>query len=162
MVPADFRFGGSQGSQTTELADESSLPIAREIRGVLRMSGRMSSSGSFWIPSVVDSKAFETHQSLWYVCTWSSPVPFSTLFLLPITLSCNYYNLLIEFKFLFPSLMLNFLFFAFSDVCTAVGHFRVSFTYSITTYTDYNLIAAIWFTHRKSSAFSFTSWGVYE
>ena len=86
MVPADFRFRGSQGSQTTELADKSSLPIAREIRGVLGMSGRMSSSGSFRIPSVVDSEAFETHRSLWYVRTWSSPVPFSTLFLLPVTL----------------------------------------------------------------------------
>ena len=147
MVLADFRFRGSLGSQTTELVDKSSLPIAREIRGVLGMSGRMSSSGSFRIPSVVNSEAFKTHQSLWYIRTWSSPVPFSTLFLLPVTLSCNYYNLLIEFKSLFPSPMLNFLFFAFSDVCTAVGHFRVSFTYSKTTYTNYNLIAAIWFTH---------------
>ena len=46
-----------------------------------------------------------------------------------------------HFYFLSPSPMLNFLFFAFSDVCAAVCHFWVSFTYSITTYTDYNLIA---------------------
>ena len=42
LAPADYR--GSRGSQTSELADEFSLPIARETRKVLGMSGTMGGS----------------------------------------------------------------------------------------------------------------------
>ena len=42
LVPADFR--GSRGSQTSELADDFSLPIARETRKNLGMSGTMGGS----------------------------------------------------------------------------------------------------------------------
>ena len=42
LVPADYR--GSQGSQSSELTDEFSLPIARETRRVLGMSGTMGGS----------------------------------------------------------------------------------------------------------------------
>ena len=42
LVPADFR--GSQGSQTSELADKFSLPIAHEMKKVLGMSGTMGGS----------------------------------------------------------------------------------------------------------------------
>jgi serine/arginine repetitive matrix protein 2 len=42
LIPADCR--GSRGSQTSELADEFSLPMARETRKVLGMSGTMGGS----------------------------------------------------------------------------------------------------------------------
>jgi serine/arginine repetitive matrix protein 2 len=42
LVPSDLR--GSQGSQTSDLADEFSLPIVRETRKVLGMSGTMGGS----------------------------------------------------------------------------------------------------------------------
>ena len=42
LVPADYK--GSRGSQTSELADEFSLPMARETRKVLGMSGTMGGS----------------------------------------------------------------------------------------------------------------------
>ena len=42
LVPADYR--GSRGNQTSDLADEFSLPIARETRRVLGMSGTMGGS----------------------------------------------------------------------------------------------------------------------
>ena len=45
LVPADYRGRrGSQTSETSELADEFSLPIARETRKVLGMSGTMGGS----------------------------------------------------------------------------------------------------------------------
>ena len=42
LIPADYR--GSRGSQTSELADEFSLPMARETSKVLGMSGTMGGS----------------------------------------------------------------------------------------------------------------------
>jgi len=44
LIPLDYK--GSRSSQTSELSDEFSLPIARETRRVLGMSGTMGGSGS--------------------------------------------------------------------------------------------------------------------